>query len=121
QGRGYIRLRRLPDAADAATIESMPEWKENHARLNMEYIAPRESDAEWADAIIAGMPAGADLSPEFERYFASLGSLRKQGKLEGKIGASFMPGVGTEPLYTVMGRAGFITLPVMMNADALEA
>ena|SRR5579863_4241632 len=116
QGRANIRLRRLADAADEASIESVPLWKENRDRMNMEYVAPRESDAAWADAIMVGMPSGADaLSVEFERWFASL------GKLERKIGASFTQGSSDVLLHDALSRAGFLTLPAASEADALEA
>jgi NAD(P)H dehydrogenase (quinone) len=122
QGRAFIRLRRLPDPADEAVIESVPGWKENRERMNKEYVAPRESDAEWAEAILVGMPAGDEtLSAEFEQYFDSLGALRDKGKFEGKIGASCSEGVGTGPLYAAMCRAGLITVPVLPDPDALAA
>jgi multimeric flavodoxin WrbA len=102
QGRANIRLRRLPDAAIS------PAANEG----TTEYVAPRESDAVWADAIIVGMPAGpGSLSIGFERYFHSLDALRRQGKLEGKIGASFTQGFEAEPLMAAMRHAGLTTLP----------
>ena len=98
QGRANIRLRRLPDSPDEVT--------------DSEYIAPREDDALWADAIIAGMPAGpCRLSAGFERYFDSLEALRAQGKLRGKIGASFTHGFAADALLAAMRRAGLTALP----------
>ena len=126
QGRANIRLRRLPDPADEALIESVPGWKESRARMDMEYVAPRDADAEWADAILIGIADGttngtAGLSADAVRYFDSLAALRAQGKLEGKIGASFAQGRATVPLYAAMCRAGLITVPPMPDSDALEA
>jgi len=122
QGRAFIRLRRLPDPADQAIVESAPGWKENRARMDMEYVAPRDADAEWADAILVGIADGAGvLSADAERYFDSLAALRAQGKLEGKIGASFTQGLPTASLYAAMCRAGLITVPPMPDPDALEA
>jgi NAD(P)H dehydrogenase (quinone) len=125
QGRANIRLRRLPDPADGALVESVPEWKENRARMDMEYVAPRDADAEWADAILIGVADSAEgiaaLSADAERYFDSLAALRAQGKLEGKIGASFTRGLATASLYAAMCRAGLITVPPMPDPDALEA
>jgi NAD(P)H dehydrogenase (quinone) len=122
QGRAFIRLRRLPDPADEAIIDSMPGWKENRERMNREYVAPREADATWADAIVVGMPAEADtLSAEFEQYFDSLAALRDQGKFEGKIGSSFAQGAGTGLLYEAMSRAGLITTPLIPDPDSLTA
>jgi NAD(P)H dehydrogenase (quinone) len=109
QGRANIRLRRLRDRADRATVDK-------------EYIAPRDSDAEWADAIIMGMPADAETLPAaFKEYFDSLDALRDRGKLEGKIGASFMQGLWTAPLYAALCGAGLITVPAMPGPDLASA
>jgi len=122
QGRANIRLRRLPDSADEATIESVPEWKENRARMNREFVAPREADALWADAIVMGTPAGADvLSTEFKRYFDTLEALREQGKLEGKIGAVFTQGSSTAPLYEAIGGLGLTGVPATTNPNTQDA
>ena len=58
QARANIRLRRLPDATDDAVINSFPEWRANRDRMRKEYVAPRDADAEWADAILVGMQIG---------------------------------------------------------------
>lgn len=122
QGRANIRLRNLPDTAGAAVVESVPEWKENRARMDREYVAPRESDALWADVILVGMPAGETaLCVEFQKYFDSLEALRAQEKLEGKSGASFTQGISAAPLYAAINRAGLISVPEMQGPDALEA
>jgi NAD(P)H dehydrogenase (quinone) len=121
QGRAFIRLRRLPDPADALD-DASPEWVENSERFNREYIAPREADALWADAIIVGVPDGAGaLSAELDRYLNSLGALRDQGKFDGKIGAAFTRGTETGLLYDAMSRAGLITVPVTPDPDILTA
>jgi multimeric flavodoxin WrbA len=122
QGRALIRLRRLPDSADEATIESAPEWKENRARMNKEFVAPREADAVWADAIIMGTPAEGDvLSTEFKRYFDTLDVLRAQGKLEGKIGAAFTQGPSAGALYKAISGLGFTTVPAITNPNIQDA
>jgi multimeric flavodoxin WrbA len=113
QGRANIRLRRLPDTADEATIGSVPGWRENRARMETEYVGPRDADIDWADAILAGMPADAELMPaEFERYFDALDPSRVRGKSAGKIGAPFTAGRGSDALDRAMRRAGFIALAV---------
>jgi hypothetical protein len=115
QGRANIRLRRLPDNAEDAMIEAVPEWEENRRRMNMEYVEPREADAGWADAIVAGIPAGADsLSTEFERYFDSLDG-------SGKLGALFTHGFGADSLYAAMRRAGLTVVPEATDPDTLTA
>jgi NAD(P)H dehydrogenase (quinone) len=99
QGRALIRLRRLPDVHYDSTY--------------VEYVAPRDADAEWADAIMVGMPPEMDSLPEdFARYL---------GKLAGKIGASYTDGAGSASLGATMQRAGLVTAAVMSGADALEA
>ncbi len=58
QARANIRLRRLKDLADPATIANDPLWTENLERMLPDYIAPREIDADWADVILtASCPA----------------------------------------------------------------
>jgi hypothetical protein len=70
QARANIRLRRLKDLADAATISSDPIWTENLHRMLPDYIAPREIDADWADVILT---ASCPHSPaEMEAYLKSL-------------------------------------------------
>ncbi len=70
QARANIRLRRLKDLADAATIASDPIWTENLERMLPDYIAPREIDADWADVILT---ASCPNSPaEMEAYLKSL-------------------------------------------------
>ena len=77
QARASIRLRRLKDLADAQTIGRDSCWKENLERMLLDYVAPREVDAEWADVIlVASCPDSPD---ETERYLQSLKANR--GKL----------------------------------------
>jgi NAD(P)H dehydrogenase (quinone) len=109
QGRANIRLRRLPDVADEAAIAGDPQWKEHHERMNREYVAPRETDAAWADAIVIGIAAGAgDIAPAFGSY-------------AGKIGAVFADGSGSHALRAAMDRAGLIVLPDEHGSDAITA
>jgi NAD(P)H dehydrogenase (quinone) len=122
QGRALIRLRRLPDSADEADIGSDPEWTRNRARMNREFVAPRETDAIWADAIIMGTPAGGNtLSTEFKRYFDSLDDLRAQGRLEGKIGATFTQGSSAGALHEAISGLGLITVPAITNPNTQDA
>ena len=70
QARANIRLRRLKDLADPATISSDPLWTENLERMLPDYIAPREIDAGWADVILT---ASCPNSPaEMAEYLKSL-------------------------------------------------
>jgi multimeric flavodoxin WrbA len=112
EGRANIRLRRLSDAALLPAADGG----------TPEYIAPRDSDALWADAILAGTPAGpCSLSIGFERYFDSLEALRDQGKLQAKIGASFTHGFAADALLAAMHRAGLTTVGETCDPDARTA
>ena len=57
QADANIRLRRVADRADSATIEADAEWKTNLARMNRDYVVPRPADPVWADVIILATPA----------------------------------------------------------------
>ena len=57
QARASIRLRRLPDAMPAKTIEESPECKETLERMYKEYVAPAEADVLWANALILAASA----------------------------------------------------------------
>ena len=56
QMKANIRLRRLADLTDAATIGADARWKANLDRMNMDYVAPRPADPEWADLIVLAAP-----------------------------------------------------------------
>ena len=70
QARANIRLRRLKDLADPAEIARDPVWTEELERMNMDYIAPRKIDAQWADVIVVASPK--DAQAEMTQYRASL-------------------------------------------------
>jgi NAD(P)H dehydrogenase (quinone) len=87
QAKANIRLRWLREAVDDGIIQSVLEWKENRARMEDEYIAPRAIDAGWADAIIiasSGSPA------VLRDYLAALDALRSEGKLNSKVETAFI-------------------------------
>jgi hypothetical protein len=84
QARANIRLRRLPDLADPETIRSDAAWSENLERMKKDYIAPREVDLPWADALILAAPR--DCSTEMERYLESARESLK-GKTAAVLGA----------------------------------
>ena len=73
QGRALIRLRRLRDLADEEFIARDPVWVRERERMNRDYIAPRLSDAEWADVILGACPG--DRPEEMQAYRAELQSL----------------------------------------------
>src|SRR5687767_8740543 len=49
QGRALIRLRRMPDANAAKTLEQFSDCAETLLRMRREYIAPTEADLLGAD------------------------------------------------------------------------
>jgi NAD(P)H dehydrogenase (quinone) len=82
QARANIRLRWLREIADDEAVDRTPGWRENRDRMAKEYIAPREIDFLWADALVIAIPAGVGMSsPELSPYFESLQALQSAGKL----------------------------------------
>jgi NAD(P)H dehydrogenase (quinone) len=119
QAKANIRLRRLADLADAATIQADPEWARNVERMNMDYVAPRPADPVWADVIV--LTGAADSSIEMEQYVQSLPSF---GSMKGKIAAplalrgreSVLP-----PLYALAEGGGFTVVPAPSDAGDVIA
>jgi NAD(P)H dehydrogenase (quinone) len=115
QARANIRLRRLPDVEAEQTIEC--------ERMNREYVAPRERDVEWADAIILATPArlGAS-SAEWKGYVESLAPLGAHGKLGNKLGMAIGPEACVEEsLCDAVAQLGLIVVPAEnAAADAVE-
>jgi multimeric flavodoxin WrbA len=93
QARSLIRLRWLRENVDDPTIDSVPEWRENRARMAKEYIAPREIDFLWADVLVLAMPArDGESSHEWKTYLDGLKVLESAGKLHGKVATAFTAG-----------------------------
>jgi hypothetical protein len=119
QGRANIRLRRLEDSGEASV-----DWQEQRDRMNKEYVAPRDRDAEWADAILFGLPGNAEaLTPEVERYFQSLGAGSGQRKLAGKIAAPFVAAAWVPAVCAALSGSGFevMAAEAPLEADVLTA
>jgi NAD(P)H dehydrogenase (quinone) len=109
QARANVRLRRVADLADAATIRADAEWARNLERMNMDYVVPRPADPPWADVIVLVTPAGS--SAELERYVRSLRSL---GSMANKIAAPLVSGPGESaltPIYASAAHAGLMVVP----------
>ena len=115
QADANIRLRRVADRADAATIDADADWKKNLDRMNRDYVVPRPADPAWADVIILATPA--DTSTELETYVASLSSL---GSMTGKLAAPLAPGnreSALKPIYSAAACCGLIVAPCGESAD----
>lgn len=70
QAHANIRVRRLKDLTDPETIARDLRWTENLARMNRDYIAPREIDVDWADVIL--VVSCPDSLRETEQYVEAL-------------------------------------------------
>lgn len=115
QADANIRLRRVADGVDAATINADAEWKKHLDRMNRDYVQPRPADPVWADVIILATPA--ESSSEVETYVASLSSL---GSMAGKIAAPLTPGNGDaslKPIYSASACCGLIVAPLGADSD----
>jgi hypothetical protein len=91
-----IRLRRLADRADAATIAGDAAWKHALARMQRDYVTPRPADPVWADLIILATPGRSD--GEVEGYAASLPEC---GPMAGKVAAPLAAGNDAGVLHRV--------------------
>ena len=90
QAGAKIRLRRARDLMPEEVIRRFPEWAENRERMDKEYAAPRQADAEWADAIIVGTPdRDSFVSTELKAYIDLLALSDPERKFGRKIGSVF--------------------------------
>jgi NAD(P)H dehydrogenase (quinone) len=73
-------------------IRLFPKWAENRQRMDKEYAAPRQADAdaEWADAIIIGTPDRENcISTELKAYMDLISLSDPERKPGRKIGSVF--------------------------------
>ena len=91
QAKANIRLRWLREPGLHQDADSVPGWRENRARMEKEYVAPREADLVWADATFIAIPANLSIAaPELRPYLELMASLHQRGKLGCKVGAAFL-------------------------------
>lgn len=107
QARANIRLRRLTDFAETEEIQRDPVWAENLERMKQDYIAPRDVDAQWADALILAAPQGN--TAEMERYL-SAATVFLTGKFAAVIG----------PFGNAAASAGVVIVPPKADAANSE-
>ena len=116
-----VTLRRAREIVSRDVMAHAPGWIENADRMNAEYQAPNEADAEGADAILFGTPTRfGNISSELKAYVDSLGGLWFQGKLVGKAGGAFAStssqhgGNESTPItmFNFMAHLGMIIVPL---------
>ena len=100
QEEANIRLRRLADRADAATIAGDGAWSASLARMQRDYVTPRPADPVWADLIFLATPGQSD--GEVETYATSLPDC---GPMTGKMAAPLTTAVDSGTLHRVYGAA----------------
>lgn len=123
-----VVLRRAREVVSRDIMTHAPGWIESADRMNAEYEAPTDADAESADAIIFGTPTRfGSVSSELKAYIDSLGGLWFQGKLNGKAGSAFTSTQslhgGNEStsisLYNPLAHLGLIIVPLGYADSAL--
>ena len=118
QANANIRLRRLADLADAATIGADPRWAQNLERMTRDYVPPREADPAWADVLV--LVTSRHSPAEMEAFVSRL---RAAGSLAGKIAAPIAAGSderALRPLYAEAACAGMFIAPAA-PAPSLDA
>ncbi|HXP85947.1 MAG TPA: hypothetical protein VN841_14580 [Bryobacteraceae bacterium] len=103
QARANIRLRWLRETAEDDAIDRIPGWRENRSRMAREYIAPREIDFQWADALVIAIPDRVGMSsPELSPYFEALKAVQSAGTLH--VSAAAVLGTGAaEAAFAQLG------------------
>lgn len=123
-------LRRTREVVSREIMSKAPGWTEGADRMNAQYEAPSEADAEGADAIIFGTPTRfGNVSSELKAFVDSLGGLWFQGKLNGKVGGAFNSTStqhgGNEStsltMYNFMAHLGLIIVPLGYSDPAMFA
>ena len=115
QEEALIRLRRLDDRADAATIAADPAWSACLDRLQRDYVTPRPADPVWADVIILATPLRSD--GEVEGYAASLPECGPMtGKLAGPLAAGNDAGA-LRGVYASAACAGLFVAPCAIEGE----
>jgi hypothetical protein len=119
QERANIRLRRLADHAEAATIAADAAWNGALARMQRDYVTPRPADPVWADLIILATPARS--GGEVAAYAASLPTC---GPMTGKCAAPLAAGNDASALrevYAAAACSGLLVAPSAIDAADAEA
>ena len=110
QARANIRLRRLADLTAPEEIARDAKWSAMQERLQADYIAPREIDADWAHVVIFAAPIEEVSEPvalaEANAYFKTCKDMR------GKLAVVLTP---SRDLLGSAAFAGFTVMPPPRN------
>jgi hypothetical protein len=118
QARAKIRLRWPREEADDQAVDAVPGWRENRVRMAREYIAPREIDVLWADAMVIAVPARE--GPELKPHLATMASLQSSGKLNGKLMTVLARDSAIVSMYAALAELDLILVPAGRAAGEVE-
>lgn len=113
-----VRVRRVPELAPPAAIESNPAWKA-HYEATRDVPEVQLADLEWADAIIFSVPTRfGNMAARMRQFLDTTGGLWFRGKLVNKVVSAMTsaqnPHGGQEAtilsLYTTMYHWGAIVV-----------
>ncbi|HAI52076.1 MAG: NAD(P)H:quinone oxidoreductase [Limnochordia bacterium] len=113
-----VRVRRVPELAPPAAIESNPAWKA-HYEATRDVPEVQLADLEWADAIIFSVPTRfGNMAAQMRQFLDTTGGLWFRGKLVNKVVSAMTsaqnPHGGQEAtilsLYTTMYHWGAIVV-----------
>ncbi|MFF2729291.1 NAD(P)H:quinone oxidoreductase [Streptomyces sp. NPDC058008] len=84
-----VRLRKVPELAPQAAIDSNPAWAE-HARATAGIPEVVQDDMVWADAVIFGTPTRyGNVTAQLKQFLDTLGGLWQEGRLADKVYSGF--------------------------------
>jgi NAD(P)H dehydrogenase (quinone) len=113
-----VRVRKVPELAPQAAIESNPAWKA-HYEATQDVPEVQLSDLEWADAILFSVPTRfGNMAAQMRQFLDTTGGLWFRGKLVNKVVSAMTsaqnPHGGQEAtilsLYTTMYHWGAIVV-----------
>lgn len=77
-----VRLRRVPELAPQAAIDSNPAWKAHHEATRDQVQVATLDDLDWADAYIFSVPTRyGNMAAQMKQFLDGTGPLWGQGKL----------------------------------------
>lgn len=84
-----VRLRRIPELAPSAAIDSRPEWR-RHLEETAGIAEAQLDDLAWADVVLFGTPARfGNPASQLRAFLETTGGLWQQGHLAGKVYSAF--------------------------------